>query len=172
MKLIFGIFCPCGLVFSYLEACHQFASAYQCRMQVVQLLNENDTLNLGSKLMEILTKGDVLAITGDLGAGKTTLARGMIQSELGNIEVPSPTYTLVQIYDMKNFELWHCDMYRLEYPEDAHELGLFDAFEDAVCVIEWPEKLGSLLPKNIYNIYLKFDDNGRLAYLEGFEKNL
>jgi tRNA threonylcarbamoyladenosine biosynthesis protein TsaE len=116
-------------------------------MQVVQLLSENDTLDLGSKLIKVLTKGDVLAITGELGAGKTTLARGIIQAEKGNIEVPSPTYTLVQTYDMENFELWHCDMYRLETPSDAYELGLFDAFEDAVCVIEWPEKLGSLLPK-------------------------
>ena len=141
-------------------------------MQVVQLSNENDTLDLGSKLIKVLTKGDVLAITGDLGAGKTTLARGIIQAELGDIEVPSPTYTLVQIYDMKNFELWHCDMYRLENPKDAYELGLFDAFEDAVCVIEWPEKLGSLLPKKIYKIDLKFNDNGRTAYLEGFKKDI
>ena len=62
-------------------------------MQIVQLTTENDTLDLGSKLIKVLTKGDVLAITGDLGAGKTTLARGIIQAELGDIEVPSPTYT-------------------------------------------------------------------------------
>ena len=141
-------------------------------MQVVQLLSENDTLDLGSKLIKVLTKGDVLAITGELGAGKTTLARGIIQSENGEIEVPSPTYTLVQIYDMKNFELWHCDMYRLETPEDAYELGLFDAFQDAVCVIEWPEKLGSLLPKKIYKIDLKFNNEGRTAYLEGFKEDI
>ena len=159
-------------IFYYLEACHQFARAYQCRMQVVQLLSENDTLDLGSKLIKVLTKGDVLAITGELGAGKTTLARGIIQSENGEIEVPSPTYTLVQTYDMENFELWHCDMYRLETPEDAYELGLFDAFQDAVCVIEWPEKLGSLLPKKIYKIDLKFNNEGRTAYLEGFKEDI
>ena len=141
-------------------------------MQVVQLFSENDTLDLGSKLIKVLTKGDVLAITGELGAGKTTLARGIIQAEKGDIEVPSPTYTLVQIYDMKNFELWHCDMYRLETPKDAYELGLFDAFEDAVCVIEWPEKLGSLLPKKIYKIDLKFNNKGRTAYLEGFKVDI
>ncbi|MDG1521453.1 MAG: tRNA (adenosine(37)-N6)-threonylcarbamoyltransferase complex ATPase subunit type 1 TsaE [Hellea sp.] len=141
-------------------------------MQVVQLLSENDTLDLGSKLIKVLTKGDVLAITGELGAGKTTLARGIIQSENGEIEVPSPTYTLVQTYDMENFELWHCDMYRLETPEDAYELGLFDAFQDAVCVIEWPEKLGSLLPKKIYKIDLKFNNEGRTAYLEGFKEDI
>ena len=141
-------------------------------MQVVQLLSENDTLDLGSKLIRVLTKGDVLAITGELGAGKTTLARGIIQAENGDIEVPSPTYTLVQTYDMENFELWHCDMYRLETPSDAYELGLFDAFEDAVCVIEWPEKLGSLLPEKIYKIDLKFNNAGRTAYLDGFIKDL
>ena len=159
-------------IFYYLEACHQFARAYQCRMQVVQLFSENDTLDLGSKLIKVLTKGDVLAITGELGAGKTTLARGIIQAEKGDIEVPSPTYTLVQTYDMENFELWHCDMYRLETPEDAYELGLFDAFQDAVCVIEWPEKLGSLLPKKIYKIDLKFNNEGRTAYLEGFKEDI
>jgi tRNA threonylcarbamoyl adenosine modification protein YjeE len=141
-------------------------------MQVVQLLSENDTLDLGSKLIKVLTKGDVLAITGELGAGKTTLARGIIQAENGDIEVPSPTYTLVQTYDMENFELWHCDMYRLETPSDAYELGLFDAFEDAVCVIEWPEKLGSLLPKKTYKIDLKFNNEGRTAYLYGFKKDI
>lgn len=141
-------------------------------MQVVQLLSENDTLDLGSKLIKVLTKGDVLAITGELGAGKTTLARGIIQAKKGYIEVPSPTYTLVQTYDMENFELWHCDMYRLETPNDAYELGLFDAFEDALCVIEWPEKLGSLLPKKIYKIDLKFNNEGRTAYLEGFKKDI
>jgi tRNA threonylcarbamoyl adenosine modification protein YjeE len=141
-------------------------------MQVVQLLSENDTLDLGSKLIKVLTKGDVLAITGELGAGKTTLARGIIQAENGDIEVPSPTYTLVQTYDMENFDLWHCDMYRLETPSDAYELGLFDAFEDAVCVIEWPEKLGSLLPKKTYKIDLKFNNEGRTAYLYGFKKDI
>jgi tRNA threonylcarbamoyladenosine biosynthesis protein TsaE len=63
-------------------------------------------------------------------------------------------------------------MYRLETPSDAYELGLFDAFEDAVCVIEWPEKLGSLLPKKIYKIDLKFNNEGRTAYLDGFKKDI
>ena len=139
-------------------------------MQVVQLLSENDSLDLGSKLIKVLNKGDVLAITGELGAGKTTLARGIIQAEKGNIEVPSPTYTLVQTYDMENFELWHCDMYRLETPSDAYELGLFDAFEDAVCVIEWPEKLGSLLPKKIFS--LKFMYEKKIRLIEKTNKNL
>jgi len=124
----------------YVRACDEFASAYQCRMQVIKLADETATFALGEKLIKQLSIGQTVTLTGDLGAGKTTLVRGMIQSVLGDIDVPSPTYTLVQTYDMPDFELWHCDMYRLERPQDGYELGLMDAFEEAVCLIEWPDK--------------------------------
>ena len=119
-------------------------------MQFVSLSDENATLALGAKLMKSLSPGHTVALTGDLGAGKTTLVRGMLQSVLGEIEVPSPTFTLVQTYEVRNFEVWHCDMYRLERPQDGYELGLLDAFEDAVCLIEWPDKIAPLLPKDIF----------------------
>ena len=93
----------------------------------------------------------------------------MIQSVLGDIEVPSPTYTLVQTYDMPDFELWHCDMYRLEKPEDGYELGLIDAFEEALCLIEWPDKLGDLIPEDALSIDIQFDGEGRKVTLKGFE---
>lgn len=137
-------------------------------MQLINLANERDTLALGARIIQTLSAGQLIALTGDLGAGKTTLVRGMIQSVLGDIDVPSPTYTLVQTYECPNFDLWHCDMYRLERPEDGYELGLLDAFEDAVCVIEWPDKIAPLLPKDRFEIDIQFDGEGRIAKLTGF----
>ncbi len=141
-------------------------------MQLIKLANEDETLALGARIIKTLSAGQAVALTGDLGAGKTTLVRGMLQSVLGNIDVPSPTYTLVQTYELPKFDLWHCDMYRLERPEDGYELGLLDAFEDAVCVIEWPDKIAPLLPKGILEIDIQFDTHGdtegRMAKLTGF----
>ena len=137
-------------------------------MQFVSLSDENATLALGAKLMKFLSPGHTVALTGDLGAGKTTLVRGMLQSVLGEIEVPSPTFTLVQTYEVGNFEVWHCDMYRLERPQDGYELGLLDAFEDAVCLIEWPDKIAPLLPKDIFEVDFQFEGEGRIAKLSGF----
>ena len=139
-------------------------------MQTAILKDESATLSLGAKLAWLLRPGDVVAMTGGLGAGKTTLARGIIKALCGDTDVPSPTYTLVQTYDTPRGELWHCDMYRLERPEDAWELGLIDAFDDAICLIEWPDKLGSLLPKDILSIELGFDGAGRKAVFTGWKE--
>ena len=141
-------------------------------MQVVKLADEAATLALGAKLIQQLQAGQIVTLTGGLGAGKTTLVRGMIQSILGDIDVPSPTYTLVQTYDMLDFELWHCDMYRLDKPADGYELGLLDAFEEAVCLIEWPDKLGELIPEEALSINIQFDDEGRTVTLTGFKEIL
>ena len=152
----------------YVRACDDFASAYQCGMQSIKLPNESATIALGQQLIKYLSPGSVITLTGGLGAGKTTLVRGMLQSVLGDIDVPSPTFTLVQTYELPEFEVWHCDMYRLERPEDGYELGLIDAFEEAVCLVEWPDKIAPLLPENIMEIELQFDREGRLANLTGF----
>ncbi len=137
-------------------------------MHTVYLANESETLALGAKLSRRLAAGNVVALTGDLGAGKTTFSRGVIRALCHEDEVPSPTYTLVQVYDAPDCEVWHCDMYRLERPEDAYELGLMDAFEEAICLIEWPEKLGSLLPENAYHIHFAFDEDRRVAMIKGW----
>ena len=139
-------------------------------MQTVMLKDENATLGLGALIAAQLRPGDVVAMTGGLGAGKTTLARGIVKALSGESEVPSPTYTLVQTYDTPLGEVWHCDMYRLERPEDAWELGLMDAFEDAICLIEWPDKLGDLLPPSTRNIEINFDGEGRSAVLTGWDE--
>ena len=138
-------------------------------MQTVYLTDESQMLAFGAKVITQLSAGQTLCLTGGLGAGKTTLVRGMIQSVLGDIDVPSPTYTLIQSYDMPDFELWHCDMYRLERPEDGYELGLIDAFEETLCLIEWPDKLGSLISEDALYIDIQFEGEGRKVTLRGFK---
>ena len=124
------------------------------------------TLALGRRLGERIGVGDVVCLSGNLGAGKTTLARGAIEAWTGFFdEVPSPTYTLVQTYEGERGELWHVDLYRLKQPDDAWELGLEDAFAEAACLIEWPERLGGQLPPNRLDITLKPEGEGRVAAL-------
>ena len=127
----------------------------------VQLNDDAATRLLGAQLAQSVSIGDVIALTGGLGAGKTTLARGFIQALSNTDEVPSPTYTLVQTYEAEHFEIWHCDLYRLNRPDDILELGLLDAFEEAVCLIEWPDKAGGYLPENSKSIHIEFDGEGR-----------
>lgn len=124
------------------------------------------TLALGQRLGARMKAGDVVCLWGDLGAGKTTLARGAIEAWTGQAEdAPSPTYTLVQTYEGPRGELWHVDLYRLKRPEDAWELGLEDAFAAAACLIEWPERLQGQLPANRLDVALSAAGEGRNAAL-------
>ena len=94
-----------------------------------------------------LGPGDVVLLGGGVGAGKTHFARCLIQSSLPVPEdVPSPTYTLVQSYAGPACEIWHADLYRLGDPAEVIELGLTEAFETAICLVEWPDRLGDLAP--------------------------
>lgn len=121
--------------------------------------SQQDLVTLAKPLAEVLCKGDVVALWGDLGVGKTTFARVLIQALVGKgIDVPSPTFTLVQLYDSPKSEIWHCDLYRLKDPEEAFELGLEDAFHEAICLLEWPERLGNLLPHRRIDITFKIRD--------------
>lgn len=138
-------------------------------MNTIELISETDTLALGARLASVLRAGDIVLLSGGLGAGKTTLARGLIQSRLGDIDVPSPTYTLVQAYDWGAVELWHCDLYRLDRPDDVYELGLMDAMGEEIVLIEWADKLGSLCPDGAMRIDLSFDGDSRIATLTGWE---
>jgi tRNA threonylcarbamoyladenosine biosynthesis protein TsaE len=105
--------------------------------------------------------GDVVALVGDLGAGKTSFARALIAAfaaEAGQPppEVPSPTFTLVQIYEFPRATLWHFDLYRIERPDDALELGIEEALVDGISLIEWPERLGPLIPARRIELRLAF----------------
>ncbi|TVQ34239.1 MAG: tRNA (adenosine(37)-N6)-threonylcarbamoyltransferase complex ATPase subunit type 1 TsaE [Geminicoccaceae bacterium] len=105
------------------------------------LLGEAATAAFGQRLASLLRPGDVVTLEGDLGAGKSTLARACIQALAGApIEVPSPTFTLVQVYDLPAFALWHVDLYRLGEPAEVDELGLDEA-AFGVLLIEWPDRL-------------------------------
>jgi tRNA threonylcarbamoyladenosine biosynthesis protein TsaE len=125
-----------------------FGSGYKRNMVVVlTLADEAATRNLARRLAQAAESGDVIALYGDLGAGKTALARAFIQALAGEDEdVPSPTFTLVQLYECEAGTIWHFDLYRLEKPEEALELGIEEAFADGVSLIEWPDRLGSWLP--------------------------
>jgi tRNA threonylcarbamoyladenosine biosynthesis protein TsaE len=113
----------------------------------------------------------VVALAGDLGAGKTTFARALIAAfaaEAGQAppEVPSPTFTLVQTYEFPRATLWHFDLYRIERPQDALELGIEEALAEGIALIEWPERLGPLLPARRIAVTLAFagaDDARRIA---------
>ena len=132
----------------------------------IDLPNEAATLALGAAMAAHVAVGDTLALRGDLGAGKTTLARGLIGALSGEMDVPSPTYTLVQTYETPKGELWHGDMYRLEQSQDCIELGLEDAFLDCICLIEWPDKLGGYLPSRHLRITLAQDGESDTRTLE------
>ena len=107
------------------------------------------TQALAGRLGDLLAPGDVVGLAGALGIGKTTFARALIRHLLGpDLEVPSPTFNLVLIYDLPQATLWHFDLYRLKAPAEAYELGIEEAFADGISLIEWPEQLGHLLPRD------------------------
>jgi tRNA threonylcarbamoyladenosine biosynthesis protein TsaE len=132
-------------------------------MHQINLPTLDATKDLAARIAKCLRVGDIVALKGPLGAGKTTLARYIIQG-LGwmESEIPSPTFTLAQEYDFSKFTLWHFDMYRLEAPEDAFEIGVEEAFATGVSLIEWPERLGGYLPLQRLDVTLSFrNDAGR-----------
>lgn len=134
--------------------------------QITQLLcsSPDQTADLARKISAHLRPGSVMLLEGDIGAGKTHFARSLIQHLLSEPEdVPSPTFTLVQTYQTPAFEVWHADLYRLSHPDEVFELGLTDAFETAVCLVEWPDRLADLAPESA--VTLRFEataqDDGR-----------
>lgn len=117
------------------------------------------TERLAASLARVLRKGDVIALAGPLGVGKTAFARALIAALGGEEEVPSPTFTLVQVYELPAVAVWHLDLYRLAKPTDAYELGIEEAFAEGVSLIEWPEHLGPLLPAERLEVALAFADS-------------
>lgn len=125
----------------------------------VQLADVAATHEFAARLAHIAQPGDVFALIGDLGMGKTTFARGFIRAlaalnKLPDEDVPSPTFTLVQSYPMTGFTVYHFDLYRLDRPEEAIELGIDDAFAEGISLIEWSNRLGDLLPEDRLDISL------------------
>lgn len=132
---------------------------------ILDLADEHDTARLGRALSALLQAGDSLLLEGPIGAGKSHLARAFIRARLGAEEdVPSPTFTLVQTYPGRP-DIWHADLYRLTHPDEVLELGLDDAFASAICLIEWPDRLGQYLPANPIRLKLETLGEGRCATL-------
>jgi len=133
------------------------------------LPDEAATAALAQRLAPLLQAGDVIALLGDLGAGKTSFARALINALDGPPEeVPSPTFTLVQTYQRGGLELWHFDLYRLEEPDEVWELGLEEAQAEGVSLIEWADRLGAALPADRLELHLQQAGEGRRALLLGF----
>ena len=124
--------------------------------------SEEETSRIANKLALVAKKGDVFALYGTLGMGKSVFARSFIQSLTSVEDVPSPTFTLVQDYQAKDFDIFHFDLYRIEHHDEVFELGFEEAIYNGVCLIEWPEKAGNWLPKDIFRIDITPSEDGRL----------
>jgi tRNA threonylcarbamoyladenosine biosynthesis protein TsaE len=121
----------------------------------VLLNNVEDTIKLGQKIAKIAKQDVIICLKGDLGAGKTTLARSLIQHLTNSNIVLSPTYPMLLTYEYKDTIIWHYDMYRLERPGDVWNLSLEDALNNGIIIIEWPEIIEHLLPKKKIEIVIK-----------------
>jgi tRNA threonylcarbamoyladenosine biosynthesis protein TsaE len=134
----------------------------------VDLPDEAATDRLGAALARLLGRRDTVLLAGPIGAGKSHLARALIRARLGRAEdVPSPSFTLVQAYDGQEGEIWHADLYRLSHPDEIAELGLEAAFGQALCLVEWPDRLGDLVPPGALTLTLAIAGEGRQARLAG-----
>lgn len=130
------------------------------------LSDEAATARLAAAAAAAALPGDLIALHGPLGAGKTAFARGFLRALGVAEEVPSPTFTLVQTYDAAPCPVWHCDLYRLARPDDAAELGLEEALDEAILLVEWPERMGPPPPAPRLDVRLAFAGGGRAARLE------
>ncbi|MEM1288390.1 MAG: tRNA (adenosine(37)-N6)-threonylcarbamoyltransferase complex ATPase subunit type 1 TsaE [Pseudomonadota bacterium] len=138
----------------------------------ISFASPDETAEFAARLAHQLKPGDAVFLSGDLGAGKTHFARAAIQKRLrdsGAIEdVPSPTFTLVQVYQDATTEIWHCDLYRLSNADEVEELGLYEALEGAICFVEWPDRLEPGIRRSGLEIRLHMGDadETRIAHLE------
>lgn len=133
------------------------------------LPTEAGTVLLARRLAPRLAAGDTVLLSGPVGAGKSAFARALIRAWLGDpgAEVPSPTFTLVQTYGEGGDALWHADLYRLSHADEVAELGLLSAMEEAICLIEWPDRLGPLAPASALRLDLAPEGEGRSATVSG-----
>jgi tRNA threonylcarbamoyladenosine biosynthesis protein TsaE len=131
------------------------------------LSDEAASLQLGADLAQCLAPGLVIYLVGDLGAGKTTLVRGLLRGLGFGGNVKSPTYTLVELYAIFNLRLYHFDFYRFESPEEYLDAGLDEYFgSGAVCLVEWPERAAPYLPPSDLRVYLRLQPPARVAELK------
>ncbi|MBR3675937.1 MAG: tRNA (adenosine(37)-N6)-threonylcarbamoyltransferase complex ATPase subunit type 1 TsaE [Alphaproteobacteria bacterium] len=130
--------------------------------KVFETASEAETAKVAERFASISKAGDVWALNGTLGAGKSVFARAFIQFLTGAEEVPSPTFTLVQTYAAPKFDIYHYDLYRLKSAEEIFELGVEEAFYCGVCLVEWPEKMGEFTPRNMWLVDIQIKDGRRI----------
>lgn len=135
------------------------------------LKSADKTTQLAQAFAPFLKAGHTILLRGPVGAGKTHFARQLILTRMAAIgaieDIPSPTFTLIQTYELGSIDIWHADLYRLSDPSEVYELGLDAAFDSAICLVEWPDRLGELSPQNA--LTLTFDvtkDDERIAQFE------
>ena len=146
----------------------------------INLENDQATENLGralaQALVEISGEGSrpsaIIFLSGELGAGKTTLSRGVLRFFAYQGAVKSPTYTLVEPYELESVSVFHFDLYRLSHPEELHYLGFEDYFTSGnICLLEWPAKAGDFLPDCDIEIKISIKNDGRIAQICAFQKS-
>lgn len=144
---------------------HPMSSAHHTQ---IDLPDEAATLAFGAALAQVLRPGVVIHLHGDLGAGKTTLTRGLVRALGHTGPVKSPTYTLVELYVISGYSVYHFDFYRFNSPEEWHDAGLEEHFDgQSICIVEWPEKAGGLSPPADIEITLQIHADSRQAVIEG-----
>lgn len=156
------------------------SSRYVWSMSRIHVLPSPEaTAAFASSLAPHLAPGDTLLLEGSVGAGKSFFARALIharqrQAGVPEEDVPSPTFTLVQTYVVAGTEIWHADLYRLSSPDEVFELGLDAAWEIAICLIEWPDRLGQDAPSGAVTLHFRLGDveTARTLSLTGTNKNL
>jgi len=134
---------------------------------VIPLPDLDATHRLGDAIATRLARGDAVALWGDLGAGKTTLARAILTALAVTGDVPSPTFTIVQGYETPRLAVGHYDLYRIKSARELDELGWDDALDNGAVLVEWPERAPERLPPDALHVRLSMDGNGRLARLTG-----
>ena len=128
------------------------------------LTDETATLDLGQRLAAVVAPGLYLALSGELGSGKTTLVRGLLRGLGYAGKVKSPTYTLVEFYNLSKLDLYHFDLYRFNDPQEWFDAGFRDYFQPGnLCVVEWPERAQDLLPTADLQVALNEESGGRRA---------
>lgn len=122
--------------------------------------SEEETIGHAAEFVRKVKPKDIIFLRGTLGAGKSVFARALIRTltNAPNLDVPSPTFTLVQSYDSPKGELWHLDLYRLKHPEEIYELGWEEAVGEHILLVEWPERLGALAPSIYTDIHITHDE--------------
>lgn len=138
------------------------AGSQTAAQRTVLSRSEAETLALGGRLFAVARAGDVITLSGDLGVGKTVLARGFVRAGAApgglldeTFDVPSPTFTLVQVYETKTDVIWHFDLYRVEEASELWELGWEEALDEGISLIEWPDRAAGFLPEERLDVVVR-----------------